>query len=201
VDISGLSDKQASGFTKAILICMALSKEFVLEVYNDMHIPAQTGEFAVKEHQCDELADRLAEYIRRKGYRALSQSEASIEKSGNYDAETKTSALPHKTVARLAGLGFIGKNNLLVTSEYGCAVCMCTVLTDMPVSTVKTDLPSSKCAACNVCQKVCPTGAIVGNEWMQNSRREEIIDVFKCKTCLKCIAHCPQTLKYIKIRK
>ena len=37
----------------------------------------------------------------------------------------------------LAGLGWIRKRNLLVTPDFGSAICMCSVLTNTPLRTVK----------------------------------------------------------------
>jgi len=194
VDISSLSLNQTQGFTKAIVFCMALSKEFIIAIRDG----AQTDrdEFVDKEHETDELADWLAKYIRQKGYRAYSQSEQSIEKSGNYDEKTRSSRLPHKTIARIAGLGFIGKNNLLIIKDYGCAFSMCTVLTDAPILTEIYSLISSKCGQCDVCKTVCPGYAIYGNEWSEKGGRDAVVDVFKCVCPLKCMVSCPHTLKY-----
>jgi len=194
VDISNLSPDLTQGFTKAIVFCIALSKDFIIAIRDG----AQTDqdEFVDKEHETDELADWLAEYIWQKGYRAYSQSEKNIEKSGNYDEKTRSSRLPHKTIARLAGLGFIGKNNLLITKDYGCAFSMCTVLTDAPILTETYPLISSKCGPCDVCKTVCPGHAIYGNEWTESGGRDAIVDVFKCVCPLKCMVNCPHTLKY-----
>jgi len=194
VDISNLSSDLTQGFTKAIVFCIALSKEFIIAIRDG----AQTDrdEFVDKEHETDELADWLAEYIWQKGYRAYSQSEKSIEKSGNYDEKTRSSRLPHKTIARIAGLGFIGKNNLLIIKDYGCAFSMCTVLTDAPILTETYPLISSKCGPCDVCKTVCPGHAIYGNEWSESRGRDAIVDVFKCVCPLKCMVNCPHTLKY-----
>lgn len=194
VDISSLSPNQTQGFMKAIVFCIALSKEFIIAIRNG--VQTDRDEFVDKEHETDELADWLAEYIRQKGYRAYSQSEKSIEKSGNYDEKTRSSQLPHKTIARLAGLGFIGKNNLLITRAYSCAFSMCTVLTDAPVLTETHTFISSKCGQCDVCKTVCPGHAIYGKEWSENGGRDEVVDVFKCICPLKCMVNCPYTLKY-----
>jgi epoxyqueuosine reductase QueG len=35
-----------------------------------------------------------------------------------------TSALPHKTIAILSGIGYIGKSNLFITEEFGAAQCL-----------------------------------------------------------------------------
>ena len=56
------------------------------------------------------LAQELAEQLEAEGYKSI--------------AKLKFGRLPHKAVALRAGLGFIGKNNLLVTAEYGCAVIL-----------------------------------------------------------------------------
>ena len=186
VDISELPRKQTKGFTKAIVFGIALSKKFILDKYNDL--PAEHDDFAEKEHKCDELSNWLAKYIKQKKYRVL-------QKIG-FNGKTKSSRLPHKTIARLAGIGYIGKNNLLITEEYGCAFVIGIAITNAPVSTGKYDLLPSKCGDCDACKIICPTNAIYGNEWTQNGGRDKVIDVFKCECCLKCMIFCPHTLKY-----
>ena len=194
VDISSLPSDQTQGFETAIVFCMALSKDFITAVRNG----ETTGrdEFMDKELTTDKLADWLAEYIQSKGYRAFSQSETSIEKCGNYDANTRTSRLPHKTIARLAGLGFIGKNNLLIMKEYGCGFSMCTVLTVAPITTEKYPLITTNCGDCEICKNICPTHAICGCEWSESCGRDAVLDVFKCTCVLKCVVNCPFTMKY-----
>lgn len=194
VDISRLSTKQTQGFSKAILFCMVMSRKFIADMHNNLH--TEHDEFVEKEHMTDELADWLAFYIHEKGYHAYSQSEKNHMNSGNYDEKTLTSILPHKTIARIAGLGFIGKNNLLVTQDYGCALSMCTVLTDAPISAESYPIIFSKCGECDVCKKVCPAKAIHGNNWTVSGEREAIVDVYKCNCALKCMVNCPWTLKY-----
>ena len=203
VDISGLPEQQTLGFNKAIIFCMALSKKFVLNMYNNL--PVENDEFIEKEQKVEELADWLSEYIKKKGYDAHSQSERSNAKKGyiekkyiNPDLEQGISILPQKTIARLAGIGFIGKNNLLVTEEYGCAFSMCSVLTNAPISKESASLVSPKCGNCDVCVQICPGKAILGNQWTEIGGRESLIDVSKCFCALKCMMACPWTLKYAR---
>lgn len=193
-DISSLAHTQTQGFAKDIVFCLALSREFIIAMHGGKK--TEHDEFADKEHEADAIADWLAEYIQGKGYRAYSQSEESNWQNGNFDANTRASRLPHKTIARLAGLGCIGKNNLLITEEYGCAFSICTVLTDAPLNTENYPLVSSKCADCNICRQVCPGNAIHGEEWSESSERDAIVDVFKCSCALRCMVNCPKTLKY-----
>jgi len=194
IDISMLDKCQAQDFTKAIVFGMALTKKFILDVYNDL--TTDYSEFGDKEHKSEDLADWLADYIRQKGYDAYSQSTENNWQNGNFDEKTKSIRLPVKTLARLAGIGYIGKNNLLVNDEYGCALTLSAVLTNAPVATEEHSLILSKCGDCNVCQTICSANAVHGNEWTQEDGREFIIDVLKCTCCLKCMINCPKTLKY-----
>ena len=194
VDISDLPENQTQGFNKAIVFCKSLSKEFIIAKLNEEK--TERDEFVDKERETDVLADELADYIRRKGYKAFSQSEENLIQSGNYDEESHTTALPHKTIARLAGIGFMGKNDLLITEEFGCAFSMCTVLTDAPLATDSYPIISSDCGDCDICKEVCAKNAILGNEWSEAAGREGVVDVYKCYCALKCVVHCPHTLKY-----
>ncbi len=106
--------------------------------------------------------------------------------------------MPHKTIALLAGLGWIGKHNLLVTQEFGSAICMCTVLTNAPIQTVLHTPSNSLCGDCNICKNICPANALKGTSWKIGTSRNAIVDVFECSPCLKCLALCPWTQKYMK---
>ena len=65
----------------------------------------------------------------------------------------------HKTAARLAGLGGIGKSGLFISSKFGPRVRLGTLLTNLPLET-GTPFTDDICADCNVCVKLCPAMAI-----------------------------------------
>ena len=119
---------------------------------------------------------------------------------GVFNFETKESVLPHKTVAQLSGLGWIGKNNLFITPEYGAAQCLGTVLTDAPLETVPYAPISPKCGNCNICRDICERKVLKGTTWNTAISRDDIIDVYGCSTCLKCLVHCPWTQKYVNFK-
>jgi len=155
-------------------------------------------EFNATESKTDQLADVMVDYLTLKGYSAFSQSENNLYSTGSYNESTKTSTLPHKTIAIMAGLGWIGKHNLLVSSESGSAISMCTVLTDAPLKTVSHPPASPECGECTVCRDICPVQVIKGTTWSMGIARDELVDVYRCTMCLKCLALCPWTQNYLE---
>jgi epoxyqueuosine reductase len=91
------------------------------------------------------------------------------------DWKNQRGHLSHKHIARLAGLGWIGRNNLLVNEKFGSRIRLVTILTDLPLAT---DSALSKdCGSCRACQSVCPVGAI--------KDRPEDFDHLRCYEELK----------------
>ncbi len=89
----------------------------------------------------------VAEYISQLGHHALP--------SGNDTVLSIPLAID-------AGLGTLGRNGLLLTSEYGPFVRLCKVFTDLPLAPdgPTADSPDTYCATCALCAKACPAGAI-----------------------------------------
>ncbi|TLX73415.1 epoxyqueuosine reductase [Labilibacter sediminis] len=205
VDISGMSPNQNRGFSSAILLGMTLSLQYLKIVSNSDDYVGQMkmdglidqDEFHLKELATDRIADELAKYITDSGYEAFSQSENNLLNEGVYNEKYKSTPLPHKTIALMAGLGWIGKNNLLVTPEYGCAISMCSVLTNSPLNTVWNLPTKSQCGDCSICENNCNVDALKGQTWGICASRDRLIDVFKCTTCLKCMVNCRYTQAYV----
>jgi epoxyqueuosine reductase len=103
--------------------------------------------------QLDRAASRIAQEIERGGYAALP-----IPASQIVNWATMKGHLPHKEVAYLAGLGWRGRNNLLVTEKWGAQVRLATVLTDLPLDAGHP--LQADCGTCNLCLAACPAMAI-----------------------------------------
>jgi epoxyqueuosine reductase QueG len=101
----------------------------------------------------DAVAFRVAALIQEWDYRALA-----IAASQTIDWRKQIAHLSHKKVAALAGLGWLGRSNLLVTPQYGSRVRLVTVLTNMPLEADKRLRKS--CGTCRACVEICPAGAI-----------------------------------------
>lgn len=112
--------------------------------------------------------------------------------------------LPQKTVATVAGLGWIGKSTLLVSPEHGPRLRLGTLLTNMPLPAA-TPSTQSRCGDCMACVKACPAGAIAGKNWSPGIPRSELLNAAACydhlartknasgrvQTCGLCLKACP----------
>ncbi len=104
----------------------------------------------------DEVALKVMGFIQNEGYDALP-----IHASQISDWDAMIGHVSHKMIARYAGLGWIGRNILLVNPQYGSRVRYVSILTDMPLK-VDGEVPGS-CGSCRKCIEVCPAGAIKEN--------------------------------------
>jgi epoxyqueuosine reductase len=101
----------------------------------------------------DELALKVTNFIQSRGWDALPVPASQI-----IDWESQRAHVSHKHVAQKAGIGWIGRNNLLVTSPFGSRQRLVTVLTNMPL---KADEPVPwGCLECRACISSCPSQSI-----------------------------------------
>ncbi len=71
-----------------------------------------------------------------------------------------TSPLMEKELARLAGLGYRGKNTLLLSPKLGSWFCLGGIAFDFEL---EPDAPiEGDCGSCDRCERACPTGALKG---------------------------------------
>jgi epoxyqueuosine reductase QueG len=136
----------------------------------------------------DRQAFTLASYIQEKDYKALP-----IPASQVLDWKRQTSHVSHKKVGEKAGLGWIGRSNLLINPELGARFRLVTVLTDMPL---KPDEPLSfGCGDCRACLSPCPAQAIKEKpedfdhwtcyEKLNEFRNSGIVGQHICGVCVK----------------
>lgn len=111
---------------------------------------------------------------------------------------------PHKTAATSAGLGWIGKTALLVSPEFGPAVRLATVFTDLELPAGEA-VTEGGCGDCRACVDACPAGCGRDVQWRAGMPRDKLFDARACRhqmtlfssveaqICGICIAACPYT--------
>jgi epoxyqueuosine reductase len=82
-----------------------------------------------------------------------------------------TAPLLERTYARLAGLGWIGKNTCLINEPAGSWFFLGEILTSLDLT--PDSPPPDRCGSCTRCIDACPTQAIVpdGDSWTLDARR------------------------------
>jgi epoxyqueuosine reductase len=144
--------ERARSLKYAISIGIPLSRE-VFETITDGPNDIYKTHYRQANSILDNLSFFLAKHIEAQGHRAMP-----IAASFTVDEKMQTGHLSHKWIAELAGLGWRGRNNLLVTKKFGSAVRLTTVLTDMPLAT-NTPVEFG-CGECFECIEECPAQAL-----------------------------------------
>jgi len=102
--------------------------------------------------------EKFAEFLRKKGIKVAGKSR-----------------VPHKMAAVRAGVGWQGKNSLIVTERFGSWITLNSLVIG---AEFETDTPSTmNCGPCQACQCACPTSAI---------QAPGVINVNKCIDYLTC---------------
>lgn len=188
-DISGtfmLTEKTRERCPRAVCMAVRLSQG-VLEEIATAPTRLYFHHYRTANAVLDQLAFRLARFIEQQGFRALA-----IPASQIVDWQNQKAHLSHKHAALRAGIGWIGRNNLLVTEKLGAQVRLVTILTDMPLAT---DSPSeNRCGSCRLCAAVCPAGAIRETpaefdhrgcfEKLKEFQKLRLVDQYICGVCV-----------------
>ncbi len=84
---------------------------------------------------------------------------------GKFKTFVDSNTLPERYLAYISGVGFIGKNNLIITKKHGSYVFLGEIITDLEIydedqrSFDEIDL-FSECGNCTICYDKCPTKSI-----------------------------------------
>jgi epoxyqueuosine reductase QueG len=225
IDIVGFADLRTlppeyqTGYPFGVCLAISLDRS-VISRLEDGPTKEYYNEYSRVNALLDAAGEKVAGLLKSEGYDAvcIPATSSTIDTGSDIQdisIKTLSARISHKMIATRAGLGWIGKSDLLVTREFGTAVRLISVLTDCPL-TAGTPSDESDCGDCRACVDACPAGALKGETWYAGISREVLMDVESCRKttreltqrnfgeavsiCGKCIIACPWTKKYLTTR-
>lgn len=156
-------------YNRAVVAGVALSRG-VLAACRREPTRAYAYHYRAVNALLDGIAVRVASFLEGRGFRT-----EAIPASQLLDWQNLTGALSHVRLGIAAGLGHLGRNNLLVAPKFGAGLRLVSVLADAPL---EPDAPDGgECGTCRACVVACPAHAIgaAAADW----NREACIAVLK----------------------
>jgi epoxyqueuosine reductase QueG len=102
-----------------------------------------------------------------------------------------------KEAAALAGVGPIGKNNLLITNRFGSQVRLRALVTTAPLICGEPISESKYCKECNICIESCPANAFIDGKYNKEKcylyldTHKRYLSDYTVIECNVCIESCP----------
>ncbi len=186
--VGGDVPSEFAGFPRAVVAAIPLSRGVVATCVTE---PTRiySYHYRVVNAALDNVACRLASFLEDRGCETLA-----VPASQVVDWDRIAGSVSHPRLARLAGMGFIGRHNLLVTPRFGAAVRLVSVFTD---ALLEPDEPiAGNCGDCDACRLACPAGAIgeSAEDWDRAGCLEKLRDFKKRITnqniCGVCVRAC-----------
>ena len=170
--------------THAVVLSMPMDKKRMARA---PHIRAGQEVWRIYDH-LGRASNRVAAFLRRRGYAA--QAGAALGGDTNYPV-----------LARMAGMGWIGKHGLLISPGLGPSQRLAVVYTSIENLPEPPENPfswiSDFCDSCSRCVRECPSGAIFNEKPLEADGDPRHIDYLKCigpftqsMGCSICIAEC-----------
>ena len=164
-----------AGLEYAITIGVRLS-DFIINEIKDSPTYTYFHHYRAVNTLIDQITLRAMLTIQDMGHAAVA---VPASQTVNDADESYCAIFPHKTAAVLAGLGWIGKNGLFISTDYGPRVRLGTILTNLKLP-VRAKAASGSCGECRKCVESCPALALTGNCWQEGCNRSYIFDAKAC---------------------
>jgi epoxyqueuosine reductase QueG len=206
-DLTGLLDPKFKGFNYGISIGKRLKDNIIGPVIN-----GPTKEYYSHYKQMNNdlsiLTISITDELRKNNIETIAvDPTVTVGALDTVYLKTLKTDLSHKMVATLAGLGWIGKTDLLISKKFGPRLRLVSILLKNQVISKTKPINKSRCGTCSICVDLCPARAANGKLWDITVEREEFFDPWKCRIqcaefgkarigidtriCGVCVAVCP----------
>ncbi len=133
----------------------------------------------------DEALREIAAFLRLRGYRYFCCPAECDPMESPFTARM-AHRFSHKAAATCAGLGWVGRNGLLIHPELGPCVSWATVVTNAPLP-LGDPWTEGECRGCMACAEACPAGAISGKGWRRSQGMHRLVDADRCRDSLDTV--------------
>jgi len=143
---------------------------------NAKSVIALTLNYYPSERQIESAYYKVAKYAYGNDYHKVLKEKASLLvksmqtkfKNAEFRIFVDSNSILEKAWAARCGLGWIGKNTLLINKKLGSFMFICIILTDLELE--YDEMLEDHCGNCNACIEACPVGAIEKPHQLNASR-------------------------------
>lgn len=186
----------AEQYQHALVLAVPYEEQLTMERYTEERFE---NSIRNARRKLDKILDEIADMLTEEKVKYF------IPPVAQQNEEELQALFSFKYAAVNAGLGWIGKNDVLITEKYGPRVRLSAVLIDAPLEN-GVRITKSRCPAdCTKCIDICPHKALTGKEWNMDALRSDLIDYQLCNrkrseyiavygrksSCGLCMAVCP----------
>ncbi len=187
-----LSEGILKTINSAIVFGIPLSK-LVIENLNDAPDLLYLHHYRQVNYILDRTACEFANFLEENGFPSIP-----IPASQIIDWKQQTAHLSHKYFARLCGIGWLGRNNLIINSVYKSRLRFVTVLSAYRFNK-NPEILKFNCGTCTSCIENCPGKAISQSpekfdhikcfETIKELTKKNNISQYICGICIKACEH------------
>ena len=186
----------AEQYASALVFAVPYGEQLTPETYTEERFE---GGIQSARARLEGVVTQVEEILRRHGLRYWVPPVAQ-------ENETELLApFSFKFAAVNAGIGWIGKNDVVITRRYGPRVRLSAILIDAVFTYGKPFVRSECPDGCTRCVDICPCKALKNRRWTIDTQRAEMIDYHRCNrmrsafipklgrksACGLCLAACP----------
>ncbi len=188
-DLSGLLHPMFSNYLFGISIGRKLDDKIIDNLVDGPTLEYYEHYQSVNRDLAD-LTHRIHEELLAKGIKSLPIVPTIALSSPDYSKylDTLSYDISHKMVATRAGLGWIGKTDLLISERFGPRIRLVTILLESNPGTIAAAIDRSRCGKCKICVEKCPAGAANGMLWNISVHRDQFFDAFRCREMCRELA-------------